>query len=82
MLANYADNVIVPRYADFQEKVATMDATADAFTTSPDVATLSDLRSDWEAAYLSWQRCSMFEFGPASAVVLRSTCNTFPHRYE
>lgn len=78
MLANYADNVIVPRYEAFQANINTLNVSANAFVNVPEATTLADLRNDWEAAYLSWQRCSMFEFGPAAGVVLRSTCNTFP----
>lgn len=78
MLANYADNVIIPRYTAFQQDMEALEISANAFATTPDVDRLVALRAEWESAYLSWQRCAMFEFGPAANVVLRSTCNTFP----
>ena len=78
MLSNYADNVIIPRYTAFRQDMEALETAANTFTAAPTVGGLSNLRADWESAYLSWQRCSMFEFGPAATVVLRSTCNTFP----
>lgn len=82
MLANYADHVIVPAYVAFKTEMAELSASAEIFTQTPNVENLEALRSDWEDAYLTWQSCSMFEFGPAADLVLRSTCNTFPTNTE
>lgn len=78
MRAHYADNIIIPAYLDFQSEMAEVMMSAGSFVETPNTENLQELREDWKEAYESWQSCSMFEFGPAADVVLRSTCNTFP----
>lgn len=78
MRAHYADDIILPAYLDFQSEMAEVMISAGAFVETPNAENLNALRDDWKDAYKSWQSCSMFEFGPAADVVLRSTCNTFP----
>jgi predicted lipoprotein len=78
MLANYADQIIIPRYAALKDAIHQLSESAVAFTESPATANLETLREQWLNSYLLWQRCAMFEFGPAANELLRSTCNTFP----
>lgn len=78
MLANYADQIIIPRYTALKDAVDQLSQSAAAFTASPDNSNLTALRTQWSNSYHFWQRCSMFEFGPAANELLRSTCNTFP----
>lgn len=78
MLANYADNIIQPRYLDLKQNVDALANATAAFNQAPGLSTLGEVRNQWLAAYRSWQRAAMFEFGPAADVLLRSTCNTFP----
>ncbi|MEN8884754.1 MAG: imelysin family protein [Winogradskyella sp.] len=78
MLANWADNLIIPAYQDFNTKVAALKTASDAFATVPNEANFSTLRQTWETAYTTWQNVSMFNIGPAQSTFLRSFLNVYP----
>ncbi|WP_422107907.1 imelysin family protein [Winogradskyella sp.] len=78
MLANWADNIIVPSYVAFSADVDALKVASDTFELSPDQTNLNALRSAWEAAYISWQNVSMFNIGPAETAFFRSFINTYP----
>lgn len=78
MLANWADNLIIPAYQDFNTKVAALKTASDAFATVPNEANFSTLRQTWETAYTTWQNVSMFNIGPAQSTFLRSFLNIYP----
>jgi uncharacterized protein len=79
LFENVADNMIVPRYAQFQSNLLALQARLNAFDAS-DVQTLISLQEQFKATYLSWQSVSAFEFGPAAeySALLRINCNSFP----
>ena len=76
---NIANNMIVPRYAEFQSNLGILETSLNALDVS-DVSTLISLQEQFKASYLSWQSVSVFEFGPAAeySALLRNNCNTFP----
>lgn len=76
MLTNWADNIIVPGYQDFVDKVNTLESVTASFTTNPD--DLTEIRAAWLDAYTTWQRISMFEIGPAESLNLRLNINIYP----
>lgn len=76
ILENWADNIIVPGYVDFQSKVNTLQTETTAFATNSN--DLTAIRAAWLDAYTTWQRVSMFETGPAETVGLRLNVNIFP----
>ncbi|MFN4248629.1 MAG: imelysin family protein [Flavipsychrobacter sp.] len=78
MLTNYADNYIIPAYAAMVKDLKGLKAKTDAFVANPDAATLSELKSSFEAAYITWQKTDVLEFGPAEDVSLRMYMNTYP----
>lgn len=78
MLTNYADNIIVPAYVALQEDVNALQTKVLAYEQSATNENLSALKSAYLETHLSWQSAAMFEFGPASDVLLRSSFNTFP----
>jgi predicted lipoprotein len=71
MLTNYADNYIIPAYAAMVKDLKALKAKTDAFVANPDAATFSELKSSFEAAYITWQKTDVLEFGPAEDVSLR-----------
>ena len=79
LFENVADNMIVPRYAQFQSNLLALQARLIAFDAS-DVQSLISLQSQFNTTYLSWQSVSAFEFGPAAeySALLRINCNSFP----
>ena len=78
MLANYADNLVVPGYEAFATKAKAMEAAVAAFTGEPSAATLATARSAFQEAYMAWQQVSIYEFGPADEQLLRSNLNIYP----
>ncbi len=80
MLANWADNIIIPGYIDFTAKVAALETATAAF--NADATNLTEIRAAWLDAYTTWQRVSMFEIGPAETVNLRLNLNIYPSNTE
>lgn len=80
VLTNYADNIILPAYANFGLKLDSLVAASNNFTSKPDSANLSNLRMVWQKAYIEWQKVEMFDVGPAFDYNLRSYFNIFPTR--
>ena len=78
LLTNLARNIIVPRYQSFQSRLAILQTAVTDFEAQPSTATLETVRQESQSAYLLWQECSAFEFGPAGDRALRSNVNTFP----
>jgi predicted lipoprotein len=76
LLENWADNIIVPGYVDFQSKVNALQTETTAFAANSN--DLTAIRSVWLEAYSTWQRVSMFETGPAETAGLRLNVNIFP----
>jgi len=78
LLANWADNIIVPSYEAFTAEVAVLNAAFDTFKADASEANLVALRASWLSAYRTWQKVSMFEIGPAETVGLRLNVNIYP----
>lgn len=76
VLENWADNIIIPGYVDFQSKVNALQTETIAFTTNSN--DLTAIRAAWLDAYTTWQRVSVFENGPAETAGLRLNVNIFP----
>ncbi len=78
MLANWADNIIVPAYTDFSQKLTGLSVGLETFKAEGSEANLLALRTAWLEAYKAWQHIDMFEIGPAEAVGLRLNLNSYP----
>jgi len=78
MLANWADNIVIPAYSSFNSKVVEMEAATMAFNETPTVENLQSLRSVWQDAYISFQNVSMFEIGKAEELRFRNRLNVYP----
>lgn len=78
MLANWADNIIIPAYTSFNSKATDLKAKTTEFTTNPTVEKLQELRNTWEDAYISFQHISMFEIGKAEELRFRNRINIYP----
>lgn len=78
MLKNYANNLILPAYENFIDKVDSLELVQTAFAQNPDLAKLELLQTTLLSTYKTWQTVEMYEFGPAAQVLLRSSLNTFP----
>ncbi|MCE7993312.1 MAG: imelysin family protein [Roseivirga sp.] len=78
MLANWADNIIIPAYQAYSGQLANLKTSTTNFITTPDQTSLEDLRAQWLSAYRAWQSVSMFEIGKAETLTLRNFTNIFP----
>ncbi len=78
MLANWADNIIIPAYENYVSSLESLDAAAKTFEMTPTIQHLESLRASWLNAYLAWQSVSMFEIGKAEEITLRHFTNVFP----
>ncbi len=82
MLINWADNIIIPSYTDFSQKIAGLTASFETFKSGVDEGNLINLRTAWFEAYKAWQHLDMFEIGPAEAVGLRLNINIYPTKVD
>ena len=78
LLTNWADNIIVPSYTNYQAKVEILITNANTFTTAPTAENLQTLRTSWLEAYKAYQYISMYSFGKAEAVNLKECTNAYP----
>ena len=78
MLANWADNIIIPAYQNFNSVLDALQTAYDSFKADPSEANLTTLRQTWQDAYMAWQYVSMFEIGPAESIGYRLNVNTYP----
>lgn len=78
MLTNWADNIIIPSYQAFQTDLAALQTAFETFESDKSEINLQAFRQAWEAAYITWQKVSMFEIGPAESAGYRLNMNTYP----
>jgi predicted lipoprotein len=78
ILIHWADNIVKPSYADFEEKLNALAVKAESFIDAPTTPSLIEFRSAWIDAYLEWQKVELFEFGPADKYTLRNFFNIYP----
>lgn len=78
MLTNIGSNIIIPSYLQLIDAVDSLNISIDNFIVNPDSLLLQKTRNHFVQAYLAWQNCSAFEFGPAAGVILRDNVNIFP----
>lgn len=78
MLANWADNIIIPAFASFDASTTNLEAAATAFVEDPSTGNFSALRAQYAASYKDFQTVSMFEIGKAEEINYRNYLNTYP----
>lgn len=77
-LQNTADNLIIPAYRDLADKTIELDSAIGRFIAAPNPEGLAASREALKAAWISWQYCAPFEFGPAELLDLSHDINVFP----
>ncbi|WP_394749871.1 imelysin family protein [Spongiimicrobium salis] len=78
MLANWADNIIIPSYTNFTTSLVSLQNALQNLTADTNETTLAAFRTAWSDAYLAWQPASIFENGPAEDIGLHLNINTYP----
>ena len=78
ILKNYAENIIIPRYDDFQLALANLKSSVDSYVSNPLISTFDKMHDDWFTAYKKWQHIEMFNIGKAEEIMFFNTVNTYP----
>lgn len=78
MLTNWADNLIIPRYVNYQSKLVALQTSTTIFIETPDQTNLDALRNNWLEAYKAYQYVGSFAIGKAAEINLNSTVNIYP----
>jgi len=78
MLTNWADNFIIPSYANFSSELESLEESRNIFVNSINQQNLENLRNSFISAYLSWQYVEMFDIGLAEETYYKSKMNIYP----
>ncbi len=79
MLANWADNIIIPAYTDFQVKLTNLQNSSDNFLNDNSSKNLLALRNDYLTANKTWQYVMMFSsLGKADELNISNWVNRYP----
>ena len=78
LLLNWADNIIIPGYANLSQKLNALEIVSEDFTQAPSSASLEVIRNTWLEAYKAFQKISMFEIGRAETLNYRNRLNVYP----
>lgn len=78
MLANWADNIIVPGYQTYISELGELSLAAEIFTVAPTSESLVAVQSAWYDANVAWQYVAMFEIGKAEELTLINFTNIYP----
>ena len=70
MLEHYADQIIIPRYQDMQQKLVALKSASEVFMAAPSVSAQATLKDAYREAHLQYERIAAFQFGPAETALL------------
>lgn len=78
MLTNYADNQIIPAYTAIQQNIGLLTPAVNTFLTAPTSINQQAVLQVFKAAYLSFEKVSFSQFGPAETLLYNNFMNTLP----
>ena len=78
ILTNTYDNIIIPAYNDFNNKLTVLENNTNEFITDVNEQNLNNLRTSWVAAYKSWQSIEMFDLRKAEEIIYARVSNSYP----
>ncbi|HIK33379.1 MAG TPA: peptidase M75 [Oscillatoriales cyanobacterium M59_W2019_021] len=78
VIASFADNVVLPKYARFSTDTAKLSDALDAFAGNPSEETLAAAREAWIETRSSWEMTESFAFGPAGSLGYDGAMDTWP----
>lgn len=78
MLENITDNIILPAFSDFREKIEALEQSIITFSNVQDLASLEQVKSHWIEAYKIWQHIEMFNIGKAEELYYIQKMNIYP----
>lgn len=78
LLTNWADNIIIPSYVNYQTQVQTLINNTNTFVSNPSESNLQTVRTSWFEAYKAYQYISMYNIGKAEEVSMKECTNAYP----
>ena len=78
MLNNWAENIIIPAYENYTNKLEDLRSDVVVFSDTPNQINLEKVRTSWLGAYIAWQKVALFQIGKAEVLRLRDYTNTYP----
>jgi len=78
LLMNWADNIIIPAFTNYQAKVNVLSEKTATYTATPTTDNLIALRASWLAAYKAYQYVGIHDIGKASELYLIESTNIYP----
>lgn len=78
LLTNWANNIIIPSFTNYQSKLQVLVTSTTTFNTTPNVANLQTIRTAWLEAYKAYQYVAMYNIGKAEEINFNMTANTYP----
>lgn len=78
LLTNWADNIILPSYVNYQAKLEILAASTTTFNGDATETNLKTVRASWIEAYKAYQYVAIYGFGKAEEIFLKQSANTYP----
>jgi len=78
LLTNWADNIVIPSYVNYQAKIKVLATNITAFNASPSEANLLTVRTSWLESYKAYQFVAIYSFGKSEEINLKESANTYP----
>ncbi|RXR17235.1 iron-regulated protein A precursor [Flavobacterium amnicola] len=78
LLKDWADNIIIPSYTNYQTKVQVLVTDVNAFTSTPNETNLQTVRNSWFEAYKAYQYVSLFNVGKSATINFKECTNIYP----
>ncbi len=82
VLKNWAENIIIPAYKNYQSQINTLVDDAKKFDQEKTDETLQNLQKSWLEAYKAFQKVVIFDFGIAHNSYFNGITNTYPTNPE
>ena len=68
ILENVTDNIILPAFEDFTQKIVQLEESISLFTNTKNLVNLEEVQARWFEAYKIWQHIEMFNILKAEGV--------------
>lgn len=78
MLTNWADNIVLPSFENFNQQVSALSSKVDAYIANDGTVDLNAVREQFKTTYIAFQSVKPFEMGPSEDVSFRASMNTYP----
>jgi predicted lipoprotein len=78
VVATFADQVVLPKYAEFATLTGKFTKAVKAFAEGPSEATLTTARQSWNQVRGGWEKTESFAFGPAGSLGYDGAMDSWP----